>query len=331
MRLGGNPSAGVLAGAVRRDRGQPVLHRGDRPPPGGLRRQLRQRRRRRPAALRAARRRPGGDLTAAGAPVRRRDRVAAGGRGDRTRLRRLAAGAGARARRGALPGGARRGARRRPGGRVPGRPRPLRLLARPDPRDPVRGHVGHPARPDPPPGRAARSRPPGRPSTSARWPYHFTRAAEPEDAELAIRYALQAGEQATAMLAHEQAADHYARALEVLVQFDPDAASRRCDLLLALGEAQVRSGERPRAWTTFREAATLAAKPRRRRQPGPGGDRRLAPLRAASGGGRRGADRAAGAGAGDDRRRALGDARAAAGAVCAARCTTPSARPRCDS
>jgi DNA-binding SARP family transcriptional activator len=91
--------------------------------------------------------------------------------------------------------------------------------------------------------------------------YHFTRgAAEPQDAELAIGYALRAGEKATAMLAHEQAADHYARALELLVRFEPEAFQRRCDLLLHLGEAQIRSGERPRAWTTFREAATLAAK-----------------------------------------------------------------------
>jgi hypothetical protein len=89
--------------------------------------------------------------------------------------------------------------------------------------------------------------------------HHFARAAEQDDSEQAIRYALEAGAQAAAMLAHEQAADHYARALEVLGRFDPSAVSRRCELLLMLGEAQIRSGERPRAWTTFREAAALAA------------------------------------------------------------------------
>ncbi len=88
---------------------------------------------------------------------------------------------------------------------------------------------------------------------------HFTRAAEPEDAERAIRYALRAGSQATAMLANEEAAEHYARALEVLDRSAPQALRRRCDLLLELGEARVRSGERPLAWPTFREAATLAA------------------------------------------------------------------------
>jgi DNA-binding SARP family transcriptional activator len=89
--------------------------------------------------------------------------------------------------------------------------------------------------------------------------HHFTLAADPEDSELAIRYALEAGQEAMAMLAHEQAADHYARALEVLERFDPRSVRRRCDVLLLLGEAQVASGERPRAWTTFREAAELAA------------------------------------------------------------------------
>ncbi len=88
---------------------------------------------------------------------------------------------------------------------------------------------------------------------------HFTRAADPEDAERAIRYGLQAGEQATAMLANEEAAAHYSRALEVLDRSDPEALRRRCDLLLELGEAQVRSGERPLAWATFREGAALAA------------------------------------------------------------------------
>ncbi len=88
---------------------------------------------------------------------------------------------------------------------------------------------------------------------------HFTRAADPEDAERAIRYGLRAGEQATAMLANEEAAAHYARALEVLDRSDSEALRRRCDLLLELGEAQVRSGDRPLAWATFREAAALAA------------------------------------------------------------------------
>ena len=87
---------------------------------------------------------------------------------------------------------------------------------------------------------------------------HFTRAAGAEDAEKAIQYAQRAGEQATAMLAHEEAADHYARALEVQDRFAGADVALRCELLLMLGEARVRAGERPQAWPTFREAATLA-------------------------------------------------------------------------
>jgi tetratricopeptide (TPR) repeat protein len=82
--------------------------------------------------------------------------------------------------------------------------------------------------------------------------------ADEEDAEEAIAYALRAAEQATTMLAHEEAAEHYARALDVLGRFQPDATARRCELLLALGEARVRGGERAQASSAFREAAALA-------------------------------------------------------------------------
>jgi tetratricopeptide (TPR) repeat protein len=88
--------------------------------------------------------------------------------------------------------------------------------------------------------------------------YHFTRAADSEDAEKAITYALRAAEQATSMLAHEEAAEHYARALDVQGRFAPEATRRRCELLLALGEARVRGGERAQASWAFREAAALA-------------------------------------------------------------------------
>jgi tetratricopeptide (TPR) repeat protein len=87
---------------------------------------------------------------------------------------------------------------------------------------------------------------------------HFTRAAGPQDAEKAITYASRAGDQATAMLAHEEAAEHYSRALEVLERFEPDAVERRCDLQLLVGEARVRSGERSLARRALQEAAALA-------------------------------------------------------------------------
>jgi predicted ATPase/DNA-binding SARP family transcriptional activator len=88
--------------------------------------------------------------------------------------------------------------------------------------------------------------------------HHFTRAANPADAEKAITYAAQAGDRAARMFAHEDAAEHYSRALEVLTRFDPQALERRCELLLLVGEARVRSGERSLADAAFREAAALA-------------------------------------------------------------------------
>ncbi len=88
--------------------------------------------------------------------------------------------------------------------------------------------------------------------------YHFTRGADPEDAEKAITYALRAADLATTMLAHEEAAEHYARAIDVQGRFQPEAYERRCELLLRLGEARVRGGERALGSSAFREAAALA-------------------------------------------------------------------------
>jgi hypothetical protein len=88
--------------------------------------------------------------------------------------------------------------------------------------------------------------------------HHFTRAASPEDAEKAITYASQAGEKAAALLAHDEAAEHYTRALEVLTRFDPDALERRCSLALLVGEERLRGGERDLARRAFIDAAALA-------------------------------------------------------------------------
>jgi DNA-binding SARP family transcriptional activator/tetratricopeptide (TPR) repeat protein len=88
--------------------------------------------------------------------------------------------------------------------------------------------------------------------------HHFTLAATADEGKKAITYARRAGEQATAVLSHQEAAEHYSRALDVLERYDPDALERRGELLLLLGEALVRAGERGTAWPTFREAAELA-------------------------------------------------------------------------
>ena len=109
----------------------------------------------------------------------------------------------------------------------------LQLLARADSGDPLRGDVGAAPGPAAPPGRRGARAVRAASATSTRWP--STSRARPtlEDAEKAIRYALRAGEQATAMLAHEEAAEHYARALEVLRAVRP--RRRRPPLRAAAG------------------------------------------------------------------------------------------------
>ncbi len=124
---------------------------------------------------------------------------------------------------------------------------------------------------------------------------HFARAGVRADADRAIAYALSAGAQATEMVAHEEAAVYYERALEVLARAHPDAAERRLALLLELGQAHVRAGERPAAWKVFVEAAELAdalGDADALTQAAIGG---VVALHAAAGSRRRGADRAAGA------------------------------------
>ncbi len=87
---------------------------------------------------------------------------------------------------------------------------------------------------------------------------HFTSAASAQDAEKAIGYARQAGEQARQMLAYEEAAGHFARALGVLDRFKRHAVEQRLELLLSLAEAYVLGGDRPLAWRPLREASDLA-------------------------------------------------------------------------
>ena len=87
--------------------------------------------------------------------------------------------------------------------------------------------------------------------------HHWLAAAQVADAAKAIGYARQAGDRALAGLAYEAAAAHYERALAVLDPTDRDGELLRCDLLLALGDAQRSAGD-PRFRETMAEAAALA-------------------------------------------------------------------------
>lgn len=88
--------------------------------------------------------------------------------------------------------------------------------------------------------------------------YHFSQAAPLGAWTKALQYTVRAAEQHLQALAYEEASRHYARALEVLALQETAAPSQRCDLLLALGQAQTYSGATAQARETFAAAAAVA-------------------------------------------------------------------------
>jgi eukaryotic-like serine/threonine-protein kinase len=88
--------------------------------------------------------------------------------------------------------------------------------------------------------------------------HHFTRSAPLGDAALAVEYSTRAGDYAAALLAYEDAAQHYSRALHLLPLLKEASGDRRCALLLRLGDAQWRAGDTEKAGRSFEEAAALS-------------------------------------------------------------------------
>ena len=86
--------------------------------------------------------------------------------------------------------------------------------------------------------------------------HHFSEAAEAGAVDKAVDYSTRAGDRALQLLAHDEASRHYARALDLLAGAGA-ASVREVDLLLALGEAQKRSGD-PAHRRTLLDAARLA-------------------------------------------------------------------------
>jgi tetratricopeptide (TPR) repeat protein len=87
--------------------------------------------------------------------------------------------------------------------------------------------------------------------------HHFARALPLAPAEQARDYAQLAGDRAMAVSAWEDAARHYASALEVHEQLDADE-ERSFDLLLSLGRARSRAGDPGAARPTLIRAADVA-------------------------------------------------------------------------
>jgi tetratricopeptide (TPR) repeat protein len=90
--------------------------------------------------------------------------------------------------------------------------------------------------------------------------HHFFVAATAGELTKAIDYSVRAGERALTLVAYEEAAEHFERALHAYGLQERADVPRRCDLLLALGAAQSRAGESSTARETFLRAAGLARK-----------------------------------------------------------------------
>ena len=87
---------------------------------------------------------------------------------------------------------------------------------------------------------------------------HFANAGTTSELERAIEYGVRAGEHATVQLSYEQAAAHYRRTAELIDAVDPARLQRRrCDLVIAQGEAERQAGD-PAYRRTLLEGARLA-------------------------------------------------------------------------
>ena len=88
--------------------------------------------------------------------------------------------------------------------------------------------------------------------------HHFAKAAPQGDVAKAADYAWWAGERAAATYAYEDAVSLFETALGLFDTLAEVVPQRRCDLLLALGDARWRAGETEHARETFVEAASIA-------------------------------------------------------------------------
>jgi tetratricopeptide (TPR) repeat protein len=85
--------------------------------------------------------------------------------------------------------------------------------------------------------------------------YHAYEGAAAGGIERAVRYSQVAGDAAAASLAYEEAATFYRMALAILEHGHDE---ERCELLLALGDAETRAGHLGSAQAVFLEAAAIA-------------------------------------------------------------------------
>ena len=87
--------------------------------------------------------------------------------------------------------------------------------------------------------------------------HHFFEAAAVGGAARALELSARAGDQASEMLAYEDARGHYERALQSMGLAGVSDSRRRCELLLRLAESAWRAGDSGAARATFQEAAGI--------------------------------------------------------------------------
>jgi DNA-binding winged helix-turn-helix (wHTH) protein/tetratricopeptide (TPR) repeat protein len=88
--------------------------------------------------------------------------------------------------------------------------------------------------------------------------HHFSAAAPAGDVAKAVDYCVRAASASLRSFGYEEAAQLYDRALRALEFAVPQQDDRRCSILLALGDAHSRAGERVQSRAAFEQAAGLA-------------------------------------------------------------------------
>jgi hypothetical protein len=91
--------------------------------------------------------------------------------------------------------------------------------------------------------------------------YHFAQAAADGQGAKAADYALAAGRHAIDRLGYAEAAAHYERGLQALGVSGQPQEQRRCELLLALGEARWGDADLEQARRAYEQAAELVVVP----------------------------------------------------------------------
>src|SRR5262249_44416854 len=88
--------------------------------------------------------------------------------------------------------------------------------------------------------------------------HHYFEAAPAGDVVKAVDACVRAAQRRVRLLADEQAAEHFGRALQAYELVVPRDEARRAELLLALGETRTTAGQRAAARSAFESAAVIA-------------------------------------------------------------------------